>query len=197
MRVFVAGASGVIGRRMVPLISRGGHDVAGMTRTPEKASRLMALGAWPVVCDVYDLEDLCEAVDSYRPDVVVHQLTDLPDDPSRVPEMAVANNRMRREGTRNLLEAARRAQVPRFVAQSVAWPLPGDGGAAVEEHEQAILEAGGVVVRYGQLYGPGTWFESDMPPPPRVNVLDAASRTVAALTSPTGVLVVADDEPGS
>lgn len=168
MRVFLAGGSGVIGMRLIPMLSAAGHDIAGMTRTPGKANRLLTLGAWPVVCDVFDLEALCDAVGSYRPDVVLHQLTDLPDDQSQITERAAANARMRREGTRNLLVAAKRALTPRFVAQSVAWQLPGDGGAAVEEHELAVLDAGGVVIRYGQFYGPGTYFESEVPPaPPR------------------------------
>ncbi len=193
MRVFLAGASGVIGVRLVPLLSAAGHDVAGMTRTPQKANRLLGLGAWPVLCDVFDVDALCEAVGAYRPDVILHHLTDLPDDPGQIAELAADNARMRREGTGNLLTAARRAHVPRFVAQSVAWQIPGEGGAAVEEHERAVLDAGGVVVRYGQFYGPGTYFEAEVPPPPRVQIDDAARRTLPALTASSGVLVVAED----
>jgi len=193
MRVFLAGGSGVIGMRLIPMLSAAGHDIAGMTRTPGKANRLLTLGAWPVVCDVFDLEALCDAVGSYRPDVVLHQLTDLPDDQSQITERAAANARIRREGTRNLLVAAKRALTPRFVAQSVAWQLPGDGGAAVEEHELAVLDAGGVVIRYGQFYGPRTYFESEVPPHPRVEISDAACRTISALTAPSGVLEIAED----
>ncbi len=166
MRVFLAGGSGVIGMRLIPMLSAAGHDIAGMTRTPGKANRLLTLGAWPVVCDVFDLEALCDAVGSYRPDVVLHQLTDLPDDQSQITERAAANARIRREGTRNLLVAAKRALTPRFVAQSVAWQLPGDGGAAVEEHELAVLDAGGVVIRYGQFYGPRTYLSRRCPRTP-------------------------------
>lgn len=193
MRVFLAGASGVIGVRLIPLLSAAGHDIAGMTRTREKANRLLQLGAWPVLCDVFDLEAVCDAVASFRPDVVLDQLTDLPDDPAQVAQRAAATARMRREGTHNLLVAAQRALIPRFVAQSVAWQIPGEGGAAVEEHERAVLEAEGVIIRYGQLYGPGTYFESEVPPHPRVEVGDAARRTMPALTAPSGVLVVAED----
>lgn len=88
MRVFLAGASGVIGLRLVPLLVAAGHDVAGMTRTQAKAERLRGLGAEPVVCDVFDLDALSQAVSGFGPDAVVHQLTDLPDDPARIPELA-------------------------------------------------------------------------------------------------------------
>jgi nucleoside-diphosphate-sugar epimerase len=190
MRVFVAGASGVIGVRLVPLLVADGHEVAGLTRSPGKAEHLRALGAEPVVCDVFDLDALSRAVASFEPDVVLHQLTDLPDDVARVPEMMAANARIRREGTRNLLAAA--VGLERFVAQSVAWEIPGDGGIAVEEHERAVLDAGGVVVRYGRFYGPGTYHEVELPRPPRVHVDDAARRTLPLLSAPSGIVVVAD-----
>ncbi len=106
--------------------------------------------------------------------------------------MAAANARIRREGTRNLLAAAHDARVPRFIAQSVAWPIPGDGGPAIREHERAVLDAGGLILRYGRLYGPGTYYESELPEPPRVHVDEAARRTVPALTAPGGVLVIAE-----
>jgi len=190
MRVFVAGASGVIGVRLVPLLVADGHEVAGLTRSPGKAEHLRALGAEPVVCDVFDLDALSRAVASFAPDVVLHQLTDLPDAVARVPEMMAANARIRREGTRNLLAAA--VGLERFVAQSVAWEIPGDGGIAVEEHERAVLDAGGVVVRYGRFYGPGTYHEVELPRPPRVHVDDAARRTLPLLSAPSGIVVVAD-----
>lgn len=194
MRVFVAGASGVIGVRLVPLLLAAGHDVAGMTRTPTKAQQLRALGAEPVVCDVFDLDALCAIVDSFGAEAVLHELTDLPDDRARIPELGAANARMRREGTSNLLAAAKAAGASRFVAQSVAWSLPGDGGAAVDEHERAVLDAGGVVVRYGRFYGPGTYFESELPPAPRVHVDEAARRTLPAIEERSRVLVIADDQ---
>lgn len=140
MRVFLAGASGVIGRRLVPLLAAAGHNVAAMIRTQAKAEQLHGLGADPVVCDVFDLDALCEAVRGFGAEAVLHELTDLPDDPRRIPELAGANARMRRQGTRNLLVAANAAGAARFVAQSVAWPIPGDGGVAVEEHEHAVLD---------------------------------------------------------
>jgi len=101
---------------------------------------------------------------------------------------------MRREGTRNLLAAAQAADTPRFIVQSIAWQIPGDRGAAVSEHERAVLDAGGVIIRYGQLYGPGTYYETELPPPPRVHVEDAAHRTLPALEAASGVIVVTDGD---
>lgn len=193
MRIFVAGATGVIGIRLVPLLVADGHAVAGMTRSPEKAETLRALGAEPVVCDVFDADALRDAVASFAPDAVIHQLTDLPTDARRFPKHVAAHNRIRRDGTQNLLAAAHAAgTVRRFLAQSVAWQLSGDGGAAVEELERAVLDRGGVVLRYGRLYGPGTYFERDAPEPPRVHVDEAARRTVAALAAPSGVLTIVE-----
>ena len=126
MRIFLAGATGVIGVRLVPLLVDAGHDVAGMTRSPGKAGLLEELGAEPVVCDVFEAEGLREAVTAFRPSVVMHQLTDLPDDPARIAETAAVNARIRREGTSNLLAAARAAGAPEFIAQSVAWQLSGE-----------------------------------------------------------------------
>ena len=196
MRIFVAGASGVIGLRLVPLLVAADHSVAAMTRSQSKLELLGALGAEPVVCDVYDLDALCEALAAFRPDLVLDELTDLPDDPMRIPEMAKANSRMRREGTKHLLAAAKASGVGRFVAQSVAWQLPGDGAAAVKEHEEAVLNAGGVVLRYGQFYGPSTYFENELPSPPRVLIDDAARRTLDMLDAPSGIITIAEDHTG-
>jgi nucleoside-diphosphate-sugar epimerase len=189
VRVFVAGASGVIGVRLVPLLVAAGYKVAGMTRTPGKLERLAELGAEPVLCDAYDADALREAVVAFRPEAVVNELTDLPDRAGAVNE---ANARMRREGTRNLLSAAEAASASHFVAQSVAWQLQGDGGAAVAELEELTLAAGGVVLRYGRLYGPGTYHEHEQPEPPRVHVDEAARRTVPALDAPSGIIEVVD-----
>jgi nucleoside-diphosphate-sugar epimerase len=193
MRVLVAGASGVIGVRLVPLLAAAGHEVAAMTRTPPKLAGLRGLGAEPVLCDALDARALRDVVTAARPEAVVHLLTDLPDDPARLPAHAAANARIRREGTRNLLAAARAAGSERLVAESVAWPLPGDAGAAVRELEEAVLGAGGVVLRYGRLYGPGTYHEGEPPPPPRVHVDEAARRTVPALDAAPGVLLVVEE----
>jgi nucleoside-diphosphate-sugar epimerase len=192
MRIFVAGATGAIGVPLVRRLLAGGHAVAGMTRSAAKTRALRELGAEPVVCDVFDAPALAAAVAGFAPDAVVHQLTDLPDSARDVPAHAAANNRIRREGTRNLLAAARAARAPRFLAQSVAWELPGDGGAAVREHERAVLEAGGVVLRYGRFYGPGTYHPDDVAKPPAVHVEEAARRTAEALDAPSGVITVVD-----
>jgi nucleoside-diphosphate-sugar epimerase len=190
MRVFVAGASGVIGVRLLPLLVAEGHKVAGMTRSPWKLELLRELGAEPVVCDAFDADALRAVVKAFQPEAVVNELTDLPDQPVTTNE---ANVRMRREGTRNLLAAARAAGASRFVAQSIAWQLPGDAGAAVSELEGLVLAAGGVVLRYGRLYGPGTYYEGEKPEPPRVHVDEAARRTVAALDGVSGIVEVTDD----
>jgi nucleoside-diphosphate-sugar epimerase len=190
MRVFVAGASGVIGVRLVPLLVAAGHEVVGMTRSPGKQEGLRELGAKPVVCDAFDADALREVVVAFQPQAVVNELTDLPDQPAATNE---ANARVRREGTRNLLAAAKAAGASRFVAQSIAWPLPGDAGAAVSELERLVLAAGGVVLRYGRLYGPGTYYEEEKPQPPRVHVDEAARRTLPALDSASGIVEVTDD----
>jgi nucleoside-diphosphate-sugar epimerase len=190
VRIFLAGASGVIGMRLLPLLVRAGHAVAGMTRTSAKAERLRALGAEPVVCDVYDTDRLRRAVVAFEPDLVIHQLTDLPDDEASIGS-AEGNARMRREGTRNLLAAAHAAAAPRFFAQSVAWDPPGDGGLAKAELERMTLEADGVVLRYGRFYGPGTYHEAP-PAHPRIQIDEAASRTAALLDVPAGVYEIVE-----
>lgn len=189
MRIFLAGATGVIGIRLVPLLVALGHDVAGMSRSEASGDRLRALGAQPVACDVYDLGRLSSAIDAFAPDLVMHQLTDLPDDGRLVPEHIARNERMRSEGTANLLAASGGAAV---LAQSIAFTPVGGNDASVRAHEAAILEAGGVVLQYGLLYGPGTWFPDTVPPGPRIQVDTAARRTAGLLDAPSGVVVVVD-----
>ena len=179
MRIFVAGASGVLGVRIVPLLVAKGHEVAAMTRTPAKADLLASLGGRPIVCDVYDLAKLTQAFGDTRPELVIDELTDLDDDPKKI--VAGANARIRTEGTRNLLAAAGKARV---ITQSVAWTLSGDGGRAVAEHERLVLESGGVVVRYGQLYGPGTYHPTAPASGTRIHIDAAARRTLEALDLP-------------
>ena len=193
MRIYLAGATGVIGRRIVPLLMARGHDVAGMTRSESHVDTLQALGAEPVVCDVFDARKLREVVLAFAPDLVMHQLTDLPDDAQRIRENGGANARLRRAGTRNLLDAAQAAGVQRFIAQSVAWPIPGDGGAAVAEMEQMVLAAGGLILRYGQFYGAGTYHPSEPPAPPRIDIDVAARRSVELLDAESGIVTITDD----
>jgi len=183
MRVFLAGAAGAIGRRLVPLLREAGHDVTGMTRSGETAAELRARGVTAVVVDVYDAAALREAVVRARPGVVIHQLTDLPKalEP-RQPRNFGGNMRIRIEGTANLVAAAQAAGARRLIAQSIAFayapgrephaetdPIAaaeGDTPAAmtargVRALEGAVLGADGlegIVLRYGRLYGPGTWY---------------------------------------
>ena len=192
LRMFLAGASGVIGIRLLPLLVAAGHTVAGMTRSPSKLAELKALGAEPVLCDVYDAEALTATVVRFAPDAVMHQLTDLPDDSAQIPEFGDRNDRIRTEGTRNLLAAARAAGVPRFYAQSIAWELPGERGVATHAFERAVLDADGVVIRYGQLYGPGTYYETRVPDPPRIQIDEAAHRTVPTLATPPGIVEIVE-----
>ena len=193
MRIFMAGASGVIGRRLVPLLVEAGHEVLGLTRSVENVTLLRSLGARPAVGDVFDGAAMIRLLTDFAPEAVIDQLTDLPDDRAAIGGFGSGNARMRREGTHNLLAAAAAAGSSRLVVQSVAWALPGDGGAAVAEHERATLDAGGVVVRYGQFYGPGTYYEGDPPEPPRIHIDDAARRTMPALDMAPGILVLTDD----
>jgi hypothetical protein len=192
VKVFVAGATGVIGRRLVPLLVDAGHEVAGMTRSPEKIELLQRLGAVGIVCDVFDRDVLRGAVTDFGPDAVVGELTDLPDDLNELASFSDRNDRMRREGMRNLLEAARAAKAPRFLAESIAWRLPGERGQVVAGMERMVLDACGVVVRYGRLYGPDTFYESELPDPPRVHVDPAARRTAAVLDAESGVITIVD-----
>lgn len=193
VRVFIAGASGVIGIRLVPLLVHDGHVVTAMTRTESKVDLLRSLGAIPVLCDVYDTEALNAAVALAQPETIVHLLTDLPDDPGLIKDHAASNNRIRREGTRNLLLAAKATQVRRIVAQSVAWDLGGNGTSAIQVLEDEVLRAEGIIIRYGRLYGPGTYYEHDLPEPPRIHVENAALRTASLIDATSGVLLVADE----
>jgi nucleoside-diphosphate-sugar epimerase len=192
-RVFLAGASGVIGQRLIPRLVEAGHVVGGMTRSADKTELLSQLGAEPIVCDVFDREALVEAVRDFAPDVIVNQLTDLPDDAASIPAHAERNARIRTEGNQNLIEAARESGSPKILAQTVAWQLPeGPDASAVEELERSVLAEDGVVLSYGQFYGPGTYHEQQVPEEPRVEIDRAAERTVESLDAPSGVVVITD-----
>jgi nucleoside-diphosphate-sugar epimerase len=179
--VFVAGASGVIGSRLVPKLVAAGHAVTAMTRTEGKAGALREAGAAQVVCDVLDEEGVREAMRAAEPEVVVHQVTAFPGEMDfEDPATFEPTNRMRREGTRILVEGARAAGARRFVAQSVAffydpvgdevkdedaptWLDPpssfADAVEALRELERRVTGAEGlegIVLRYGYFYGPGT-----------------------------------------
>ncbi len=182
-KVFLAGASGAAGRRLAPLLVNGGWRVAGTTRSMAKAPLLRAMGVEPFVIDVFDAAGLKELLAGIRPEIVIHQLTDLPFalEASKMTEALERNARLRDEGTRNLVAAAVQAGVKRLIAQSIAFiyaegskphregdPLlsltdPAYGGtvAGVMSLERQVMEAplDGLVLRYGLFYGPGTGFD--------------------------------------
>jgi len=189
MRIFLAGASGVLGIRLIPLMVAQGYSVVALTRSQGKVEKLRTLGAQPILCDVFDRNALIAAVQEARPDVLMHQVTDLPDDAQRLPEFRALNQRVRSEGTANLLAAARAAHHPTFIAQSVAWPIPG-----TEAHEHAVLAYGGTVLRYGQFYGPGTYYEKERPPLPRIHIDEAARQTMQHLSPSSGIITISETE---
>jgi len=194
MRIFLAGATGVIGVRLLPLMLAERHVVAAMTRTPSKIDGLRVAGVTTVLCDVFDQRSLVGAVKDFQPDLIVHQVTDLPEDLEKLADFLPRNNRVRSEGTRNLLTAAQAVNASGFVAQSIAWRTGPGTGPVLDAHEDAVLSAGGTVLRYGLFYGPGTFFENEPPPHPRIHVDDAARRTMPFLTGPRGTFTITDDE---
>ncbi|MHA7986273.1 NAD-dependent epimerase/dehydratase family protein [Rathayibacter sp. CAU 1779] len=218
MRILLAGGAGAIGRQLTPAQVTAGHEVWATSRSAEKATVIAEAGGHPLVMDAYDDASVEAAFLAARPDAVIHELTDL----SRY-DLA-ANARVRVEGTRALVDAARRHGVDRMVAQSISWIVPDGETLATEsdpyrpgvtpgvpELEAAVLElTNGVVLRYGQFYGPGTWRargamdavaarEGTLRPMAQVvdfvHVADAASATVLALHWPRGVVNIVDDEP--
>jgi nucleoside-diphosphate-sugar epimerase len=183
MKVFVAGASGALGRVLVPQLVAGGHDVVGLTRTPSKKDFVRGLGARPAVADALDPDAVARAVAEAEPEVIVHQLTALSGsiDMRHIERDFAETNRLRTEGTDHLLAAGRAIGVRRFVAQSFAgWPFARTGGPvkseddpldptppaalrttieAIKHLEAAVTGAAwteGIVLRYGGFYGPGT-----------------------------------------
>jgi uncharacterized protein YbjT (DUF2867 family) len=193
MRVFLAGATGVLGRRLLPLLVEDGHEVHGLTRSTDKAAFVEDLGGTPVVCDAFDRAGIVEAVTRIAPNVILHQLTDLPDSAADLPARRAANARIRIEGTANLIAAALAADRPALLAQSVAWTMADEVGArGVATLEASVLEYGGVVLRYGQFYGPWTYWETEIPVEPRVHLDRAAELTVAALGAPSGIITLTD-----
>ncbi|HET6685271.1 MAG TPA: NAD(P)-dependent oxidoreductase, partial [Jiangellaceae bacterium] len=190
MKVFVAGATGALGKQLVPMLVANGHHVVGMTRTEAKRDQLRSLGAQPAVADALDADAVGRAVGEAEPDVIVHQLTAIP--PSinmrRFDREFALTNRLRTEGTDHLLSAGQAAGVKRFVAQSnAAVPYARTGGpikreddpldhdppsafrqglAAIRHLEAAVTGAAwsdGIVLRYGWFYGPGTSIALDPP----------------------------------
>jgi nucleoside-diphosphate-sugar epimerase len=227
MHVFVAGATGVLGRRIVPLLVGQGHQVTALTRRTNRAGLLRTLGAHPAVADAFDAASLAAAVKQASPDVIMNQLTDLS------AGNIAANAALWARGTRNLMDAAHAADVGRVISQSIAWAYepgsttageqtPLDLGApqprrtpvhAVATLEQFTQEATEwVVLRYGMLYGPDTWYEPQgskaadaragrLAPDDNiisfVHVDDAAVAAAQALAWPSGPVNICDDEPAA
>jgi nucleoside-diphosphate-sugar epimerase len=220
MRIFLAGATGAIGRRLLPLLIADQHEVTGTTRSPDKAKALRKAAARAVVVDVYDALTLEQAVWEARPEVVLHQLTDLPQvaDPANLGPALEANARLRIEGTRNLVVAAKAAGAMRIVAQSIAFIYAAGEGPRVETdplamqadgtpgaslrgvlslEEQVLTARGidGVVLRYGRLYGPGTWYEGGPAGAGFVHVDAAAQAARLAITrGHPGIYNVAEED---
>ncbi len=225
MRIFVAGASGAIGRVLVPMLVDAGHEVVGTSRSASAAAELASLGAKGVVLDVLDPGATTEAVRSAAPDVVLHELTALAGGSS------ADNAHLRRVGTRNLVEATKATGVSRMVAQSISWAYaagdtPADESDALDvgAPEPRSMTIGGiqalegavaelpehVILRYGTLYGPGTWYvpngfmagklaggelAANDAVSSFIHVRDAARTTVQALEWPNGPVNIVDDEP--
>jgi nucleoside-diphosphate-sugar epimerase len=205
MKIFLAGATGAIGRRLTPLLVAAGHHVTGMTRNPASADALEKAGISTALVDVFDADALKTAMVDAAPEVVMHQLTDLPRVLENENQLAAAyprNARIRLHGTRNLIAAAQAAAARRFIVQSVAFGYaPGrephseddpldvkDGPRAVTigaaaDMERQVLTSGmpGIVLRYGFFYGPGTWQEGPTRRP-AVHIDVAAHAAVLAVT---------------
>ncbi|MHB1865393.1 MAG: NAD-dependent epimerase/dehydratase family protein [Candidatus Saccharimonadales bacterium] len=192
MKIFIAGASGVIGKDVIPILVKNGHEVAGMTRTPKKAELLESLGAKPIVCNVFDLTPLTNEIESFAPDVIINELTDLPDDPRQIPEYGTRTSRVRIEGTANLI-AANKTTKAKLISQSVDWELPGKGAEAIRLLEELTLDISGVVLRYGQIYGVGTYYVDSVPEKPRVSLESAVQATADSLNLQSGIYEVADN----
>ncbi|ENQ3079312.1 NAD(P)-dependent oxidoreductase [Bacillus cereus] len=225
MKIFLAGATGVIGRSLIPLLVQEGHEVFGMIRDESQASTITKMGAKPVVADAFDRDAVFTALQNSQPDVVIHQLTSLSGGSS------VDNAKMRIEGTENLVDAAKSAGVRRIIAQSISWayepgevpateeellditaPFPRkttiEGIMALEEKVSQMPEF--VILRYGTLYGPGTWYATDGMIAEQVrrqemaatdgivsflHVDDAARAALLALEWPSGPVNIVDDYP--
>jgi nucleoside-diphosphate-sugar epimerase len=241
MRVFVAGGSGAIGRALIPRLVAAGHEVAATTRSADKAAMLKALGANAVVVDALDEPAVISAMKAFKPDAVMNQLTSLPQryNPRRIGPWYALTNRLRIEGTKILLAAAAEVGARRFIQQSIAFAYKNAGPPILDEDAPLALDAPepfggavrataegerlatsaegitGVALRYGQLYGPGTYFaaggdferqaKSRMLPIVGsgggifsfLHITDAATAAIASLERGAGVYNITDDEPAA
>jgi 2-alkyl-3-oxoalkanoate reductase len=239
VKVFVAGGTGAIGRRLLPQLVSAGHEVAATTRFEEKAALLKSLGAQPVVLDALDGDSVVSAMREFQPQVVMNQLTDLPQryNPRKLGPYYERTSRLRVDATRHLLAGARAAGAARFVYQSIAFMYRATGPLVLDEEAPLAIQAPepfgsavratvqgerlataaegltGVVLRYGQLYGPGTYFDNsgDFARQARlrmvpivgtgtgvfsfIHVDDAASAAICALVRGSGVYNIVDNSP--
>jgi len=216
--LFLAGAAGVIGQSLAPMLIAEGWHVVGTTRSPARAEQLRSLGVDPVIVDVFDVPALNAAVAEAAPEIVIHQLTDLPPalDQRLLADAIPRNARLRELGTRNLIDAAIQAGVKRFIAQSIAFAYAGEqhpyreedpldteaeglrgiSARGVSSLEQQVLSAPftGIVLRYGRLYGPGTGYGAPFSATP-LHVDGAAKAACLALTQGTqGIYNIAEDD---
>ncbi len=182
MKIFIAGASGTIGHALIPQLVKAGHGVTALTRTPQKLNMLQQLGATPVLGDVFDRPHLNQLMADAAPDVVIHQLTSLG---ANATDPFTETNRLRIEGTANLIHAAQTIHAQRFIAQSVAFFCQSPDGELTNEDTPLYLDASpplqsvveaiasleqqvlsltgmtGMVLRYGHFYGPGTYYDKN------------------------------------
>ncbi|WP_163713782.1 NAD-dependent epimerase/dehydratase family protein [Mangrovibacterium lignilyticum] len=203
--IFLAGATGAIGQVLSPLLIKNGWKVYGTTRSKQKVSLLNEMGVEPVVVDVYEAQKLKDILADIKPEVVIHQLTDLPYalNADEMEAALVSNARLRTEGTKNLIDAAVNAGCKRIIAQSISFvydegriphleedpllplshPVYGETAEGVRNLERQVTESGveGIVLRYGLLYGPKTGFDTPIAPA-SVHVEAAAKAAEIAVT---------------
>ena len=214
--IFLAGASGAIGQVLSRLLVANGWKVYGTTRSKEKVSLLQEMGVEPVIVDIYDAKLIKDILAEIKPDVVIHQLTDLPYalNENEMTAALVRNARLRTEGTKNLVDAALNAGCKRIIAQSISFvyaegrtphveedallalshPVYGETAEGVRNLERQVIESGmeAIVLRYGLLYGPKTGFDSAIAPA-SVQVEAAAKAAEIAVTKgQTGIYNVAE-----
>ncbi|PFO92003.1 dTDP-glucose 4,6-dehydratase [Bacillus cereus] len=227
MKIFVAGATGVIGRSLLPLLIKNGHTVFAMIRNTSQVEAMKKVGAIPVIADVFNREAVFSVLEETNPDVVIHQLTSLSS------WNFEDNAKIRTKGTRNLVDAAKNVGVQKIIAQSISWAYePGDTFATEKDSlhitasaprqvtvngilklEEAVTELPeSVILRYGTLYGPGTWYAENGLIANQVrnneiiasdgissfiHVEDAARATMLALNWPSGIVNIVDNYPAT